>query len=384
VTWKAIVRPAIGVSHEKQGMPCQDYGDYGILNNVIVGAVADGAGSAKYSDVGAKLVVESVVNHLLQVAKRIQRQKCTHCPSQALSQERAEKLFTKTVSKARATLQQQADDKDYSITELACTLLVFVATPQWVAAMQIGDGFIVTRAQEDSEYQLLFRPDKGEFANETTFVTSANAISEMQVKVLPGKSEFICASTDGLEKLAIRILDWTPFPPFFQPLEEYLQESDYLDYDIVYNLAHSISNIPLNKIPLNQHQNIIIAGNFFRDYGIFTKAKECYSKILMELLPVDIDELEPTEKTQNKILEIIKSKSKKNTSLAQVYKKNLDAIYLGYAYLLILENPLNADKASQYLYIVLENNPQHSFALWQLALSYESRGTGQTPRAYLK
>lgn len=132
--------------------------------------------------------------------------------------------------------------------------------------------------------------------------------------------------------------------------------------------------MPLNKIPLNQHQNIIIAGNFFRDYGIFTKAKECYSKILMKFLPVDIDELEPTEKTQNKILEIIKSKSKKNTSLAQVYKKNLDTIYLGYAYLLILENPLNADKASQYLYIVLANNPQHSFALWQLALSYESRG----------
>jgi serine/threonine protein phosphatase PrpC len=147
VTWKAIECHAIGVSHEKQGMPCQDYGDYRILDNVIVGAVADGAGSAKYSDVGAKLVVESVVNHLSQIAKRIQKRKCTHCSSQALSQQRAEKLFTKTVLKARATLQQQADVKDYSIMELACTLLIFVATPQWVAAMQIGDGFIVTRSR---------------------------------------------------------------------------------------------------------------------------------------------------------------------------------------------------------------------------------------------
>ncbi|BAZ12562.1 hypothetical protein NIES4071_43930 [Calothrix sp. NIES-4071] len=225
MTWKAIARAVIGVSHQKQGMPCQDYGKYEISDDVIVGAVADGAGSAKYSDIGANLVVESVVNHLLEIAKRIQKRKrCTLCSSQALSQQRAKKLFTKTLLKARAALQEQADSKDYSIDELACTLLVFVATPEWVAAMQIGDGFIVTRAT-DSEYKLIFPPDKGEFANETTFVTSTNAKDEMQVEVLLGKPEFICASTDGLEKLAIRISDWAPFPPFFQPLEEYLRET---------------------------------------------------------------------------------------------------------------------------------------------------------------
>lgn len=225
MTWKAIARPVIGVSHEKQGMPCQDYGKYEISHDVIVGAVADGAGSAKYSDIGAKLVVNSVVDHLLQIAERIQKRKrCTLCSSQVLSEKTAEKLFTETLSKARVILQEQANSKDYSIDELACTLLAFVATPEWVAAMQIGDGFIVTRAT-DSEYKLIFPPDKGEFANETTFVTSSNAKDEMRVKVLPGKSEFICASTDGLEKLAIRISDWAPFPPFFQPLEEYLRET---------------------------------------------------------------------------------------------------------------------------------------------------------------
>lgn len=51
--WKAIARSATGTSHLKQQMPCQDYGSYKILNNVMVGAVADGAGSAKYADVGA-------------------------------------------------------------------------------------------------------------------------------------------------------------------------------------------------------------------------------------------------------------------------------------------------------------------------------------------
>lgn len=89
--------------------------------------------------------------------------------------------------------------------------------------MQIGDGFIVVRSQ-DSEYQLLFQPDKGEFVNETTFITSANALTEMQVKVILDKQDFICASTDGLEKVAIRLSEWEPFSPFFKPLEEYLHE----------------------------------------------------------------------------------------------------------------------------------------------------------------
>ncbi|QKQ78011.1 protein phosphatase 2C domain-containing protein [Nostoc sp. TCL240-02] len=47
----------------------------------------------------------------------------------------------------------------------------------------------------------------------------------MQVEVICEKQEFICASTDGLEKVAIRLSDWKPFSPFFKPLEEYLHET---------------------------------------------------------------------------------------------------------------------------------------------------------------
>jgi hypothetical protein len=50
--WKAVVRSATRTSHQDQKIPCQDYDNYPILNDVIVGAVADGAGSAKYADVG--------------------------------------------------------------------------------------------------------------------------------------------------------------------------------------------------------------------------------------------------------------------------------------------------------------------------------------------
>ncbi|MEH2237909.1 PP2C family serine/threonine-protein phosphatase [Nostoc sp.] len=218
MNWKAVASSAIGTSHQNQGILCQDYGGYRIFDDVIVGAVADGAGSAKYSDVGSKLAVETVLKCFSEINEYPQKR-----DSQPLSKEEAQKLFAEIVNQVITELHNKADNEDYSVNDLACTLLVFVATSDWVAAMQIGDGFIVLRSQ-DSEYQLLFQPDKGEFINETTFITSTNAVKDMQVEVISEKQEFICVSTDGLEKVAIRLSDWKPFSPFFKPLEEHLRK----------------------------------------------------------------------------------------------------------------------------------------------------------------
>jgi serine/threonine protein phosphatase PrpC len=221
VSWKAIARSATGKSHQEQKIPCQDWGDYGIFNDVIVGAVADGAGSAKYSHFGSQLAVNTV----LQCFANINKLPGKKGFSPPLSKIEVTKVFTKFVEEVISELNYQAAHQGYSVNDLACTLLVFLATPEWLAAMQIGDGFIIVRSP-DVEYQMLFQPDKGEFFNETTFVTSTNALEKMQVEIILGKQEFICASTDGLEKVAIRLSDWKPFPPFFKPLEQYLRETE--------------------------------------------------------------------------------------------------------------------------------------------------------------
>jgi serine/threonine protein phosphatase PrpC len=221
MNWKAVSHSSIGVLHQQNGLPCQDYGNYRPLKNgVIIGAVADGAGSAKYSDVGARLVVETTLVYLM--GRFIQKQRFCQ---QNFSKEEAKECFDKLLkSRLIGRLKQKAQQEGYSIQDLACTLLCFVATPSWTAAMQIGDGFLVVQPQNEN-YKLLFSPDKGEFTNETTFVTSANALSDMQVGVIPSPLKFICAATDGLERVALRMSDWTPFAPFFNPLNEYLEET---------------------------------------------------------------------------------------------------------------------------------------------------------------
>lgn len=221
MVWKSIARSSMGTTHKQQQKPCQDYGCCTICHNVILGAVADGAGSATFSDIGAKLAVETALNELLQLREYTLY---LHCPPKPVPDEQARIIFANTLMEVVAALEKEALSGSYSIDDLACTLLVFIATPNWISAMQIGDGFIVVHPEEE-EYQLLFPPDKGEFINETTFVTSVNALNDMQVCVKPGKQRFICASTDGLERVAIQMNNWTPFSPFFKPLEEYLCET---------------------------------------------------------------------------------------------------------------------------------------------------------------
>ena len=263
MNWKAIARSAIGTSHIKQQMPCQDYGDYKMIDDAIIGVVADGAGSAKHSDVGAKLAVDTVLETITQREiqtvselcnsdrlNKVEKSKPSVLKTLSLlnrnnkdregdtavavvrsdSEHRVKQFFSKIVKQVTIALEKQAKTNNYAIDDLACTLLIAIATPNGIAAMQIGDGFITVRYR-DREPELLFTPDKGEYVNETTFVTSTNALEDMKVVIEAGQPEFVCASTDGLERLAIRLSDWTPFTPFFQPLEQYLRETDNLESD---------------------------------------------------------------------------------------------------------------------------------------------------------
>ncbi len=230
MVWRATVHSAMGTRHAQRDIPCQDHGDYIICGSSIVGAVADGAGSAQHSDIGAKLTIKTVLSSL---ERWLDRQSSI---TQQVIETQVQSVFEDALDAAVLALDQEAQAGGYALRELGCTLLAFIATPDWVAAMQIGDGFIVVKASEPESYQLLFQPEKGEYINETVFVTSEQALEAMQVTVQSGERPLVCAATDGLEKVAIRFQDWQPHPPFFAPFMSCLQtmadpaeRQDYLE-----------------------------------------------------------------------------------------------------------------------------------------------------------
>jgi hypothetical protein len=211
--WQAVAKSVIGTKHIKSETPCQDYSDYKIIDkeSVIIGAVSDGMGSAKFSQIGSKLAVETTLNYLQNEANWRYK----------IDGNAWKEHFKKLLIEVRTKLDIYAKNHELNIHDLACTLIAFVATPKWLVAMQIGDGLIVVGANNE-DYELLFQPDKGEFANETTPVTSSTAVREMLFCVKSKAYDFICAATDGIEHLALdkKTQKWTPYNKFFQGLEK--------------------------------------------------------------------------------------------------------------------------------------------------------------------
>ena len=215
--WQAVACSAIGTKHIKKGTPCQDSVCHEIISEqIIIGAVSDGMGSARRSEVGSDLAVKTALSQMKSMS-------CLQ--NQPKNDEEVREIFRSVLGKVIATLKKEAENGGYSVEELDCTLLAFIATPKWLAAMQVGDGLIVVRPR-GGIYELLFMPDKGEYANVTTPVTASNAVQEMQVCLKSGGYEFICAATDGIENISlVRQEGWKPFERFFKPLEEQIMLS---------------------------------------------------------------------------------------------------------------------------------------------------------------
>ena len=227
--WKAIARCQVGTSHAATGLPCQDYASYERYEKYCIGAVSDGAGSRSFSEYGSRLAVDESLNYLTE------KLKCSSNKNPFSSQTNAEDIFHGLISTVREKINEKAIRLTNELkqqvfpSDLACTLLVFVAFPKGVAAMQLGDGFIVVRDHSSTEYKLLFPSNKDDDlpVNYTTFITSEKEEIEsgLQVGISSNRISFICASTDGLEGGAIDFATQNPYPRFFIPLEQYIQET---------------------------------------------------------------------------------------------------------------------------------------------------------------
>jgi serine/threonine protein phosphatase PrpC len=109
-----------GTSHEKTGQPCQDAHRWKLLpGDVLVGAVADGVGSAALGDVGATIAVQTAIDTLCL------RQDTPQCPA---SDEAWRALLTDALQTARAAIEAEAQARAVKTRDLATTLILVVAT----------------------------------------------------------------------------------------------------------------------------------------------------------------------------------------------------------------------------------------------------------------
>jgi len=215
--WKAIYESVAGTSHTEGGTPCQDacrvkeVVESGEI--FLVSVCADGAGSAEHSKVGATVTCDLFVE-LAVHAIRCGEIQCGFAKSNALQ----------WCDKIRSVLCERAAELDVPMREVACTLLGAVIGESASVFLQIGDGAMVIA--NDGEYEPVFWPQSGEYANTTNFLTDPNFEESLEYCARDTRISNFAAFTDGLERLALRFRDKTVHVPFLAPLLDAIADAD--------------------------------------------------------------------------------------------------------------------------------------------------------------
>jgi hypothetical protein len=212
--WTVASVSVTGTSHAEAGLTCQDFQGSVILPcGTLVAVVADGADSALQGGLGAQLAVHQVLERAREATVSLR------------TIESAQAELTKWVFAARTGLEAEAELRGIGLPDLATTLLVSLVSTGFVCVAQVGDGAIVSR-DSVGDIQLLTEPVFGEYANETTFLTSTGFKIALQVTSWKGKVEQIMLFTDGLQRLALQWPGPVAYRPFCAPLFIFITQPD--------------------------------------------------------------------------------------------------------------------------------------------------------------
>jgi hypothetical protein len=215
--WRVAAASVRGTSHEKVGQLCQDAHHWQKLpEGVLVAAVADGAGSAPLGKVGAIVASQTAVETICAADAKLQ----------LIQDEQGwQQILTAALAAAKTAVEAEAAVCGRPSRDLASTLIIVVATPELIAAVQIGDGLAVAGDRAGNTISLT-APQRGEYLNETTFLVSPRALDAVQVTLWYGETFNIAVFSDGLQMLAVNMSDGSPYVPFFSPLFQFMADME--------------------------------------------------------------------------------------------------------------------------------------------------------------
>ncbi len=246
--WKLAGSSVIGLSHIKNNLPCQDH--ISILDNddCCCISLADGAGSAKFAELGASIVTSKTCELIEQYFDNF-------------FEDEAKEVREKIIHVLRTNLGKQAKVKEAVKRDFASTLLFVAIKGDNFIAGHIGDGII--GYIKGDELITLSPPENGEYINETYFVTSINY--QKNLRLFKGSVEnisgFVLMSDGTCESLfdkANRNL-----APIVKEIVEWLDENptDVVTNALKSNLEEVIRNKTLDDCSLAIMKKIITKGD---------------------------------------------------------------------------------------------------------------------------
>ena len=218
VPWRYVAVSVAGERSTWEGRACADAGAarWDATSQALLLVAADGAGTARCSRAAAQSVVDEVGERafvgLRDDPLRLRDGALLEAYVVDLARAARGRLEAAAGGPGPAASSTAAALPEPGATVLddyATTLLIALATPTWVAALQIGDGYVL-RVTEPGGAEALFQPSRGRYANETAFVTSFASFDELrvrgqvQVRSLPADTTLALGLiTDGLEHVVM-------------------------------------------------------------------------------------------------------------------------------------------------------------------------------------
>ena len=205
--WAACGASVTGSQHIRTGLGCDDAFSYCHVDDFIVAAVADGAGSVSGTSAwGSYTACQTVVDLCTQPAFIAGFKDAKDSDADAMMRW----LFTR----ARDKVIKQAEAMGLPVGLLATTLSVALASRELLVLGQIGDGIIATESDDVIATHLI--EEKDEYANATWFIHSDEAFEKsFRSSAHIGATAF-ALSTDGMSYKITDIVTGEPFEPFFK------------------------------------------------------------------------------------------------------------------------------------------------------------------------
>ncbi len=208
--WRFIAGSVTGPSHASSGAPCQDSHQAQVLTRLgessFIACVADGAGSAEFSQDGSKLACEAI----LELAT------AHYDESKGSFEGVTADIALGWVCEARGRIERLVAMRQGKLRDYATTLCCACLSPSGAVFIQIGDGAIVARRH--GVLGVVFWPQSGEYANSTMFLTGDRYEEHVEFQAAEGDFTDVALLTDGVERLALSFEGRTPHAPFFDPL----------------------------------------------------------------------------------------------------------------------------------------------------------------------
>lgn len=238
--WIIVGASVIGRGHIESNMPCQDSNSYASLGNGWgIAITSDGAGSAKHSHVGSKIVVTRAKAYFEQLILASSWYKNNILPDDITWS----KAAFKALKAVRDDMQKFAEEKQAKLESFAATVIIVVHTPMGLLVAHIGDGRAGYQDKSGTWHSLI-TPHKGEEANQTIFITSdfwnipfyeMSGVSVPETRVIRESAKSFVLMSDGCEHTSwdCNLYDAdkgiyydpnTPHVAFFNPLIETLKE----------------------------------------------------------------------------------------------------------------------------------------------------------------